>query len=377
MIYFDNAATGRPLKEATSLFLKVNEEVFANPSSHHRFGYQAKRILEQARADVLSSLGLSKTHECIFLSGASEANSMAIKSVALRYQNRGKRILTSSVEHPSVTNSFLQLRDSFGFETTFLEVNEEGFVPVSALEKELGKDVILVSLMQVNNETGAVFPIEECGEILRKYPKALFHVDATQGIGKVPCSFCNVDLISFSAHKFGGLKGSGCLLFRKNLQFLPLISGGEQEYGYRSGTVSPALAASLAEALKISLAREEEARKHVSRLCSILEEGLSEIEEVEINSPAGHSPFLCNFSLRKHKASVVVEALSEKGIYVSSVSACSSKGEPVSKVLLAMGKGERLSANSIRVSFSLENKEEEVFAFLSELKNILKEIKPL
>lgn len=377
MIYLDNAATGRPFEEAIKVFTEVNEDAFANPNSKHLFGYKASKILEDARKEVLSLLGLSSTHQCLFLSGASEANSMAIKSVALRYQSRGKKVLTSNVEHPSVLASFEQLEKSFGFEAHFLPVNENGYVSVETLKEAMDKNVTLVSLMQVNNETGVIFPIEEYADILDNYPKALLHVDATQGIGKVKCDYSRCDLISFSAHKFGGLKGCGALIYRKSLEFLPLISGGQQEFGYRGGTVSVAGAASLATALKLTLSRQEETYHHVSELCARLEEGLQEIDGIEINSPAGHSPFLCNFSLLHHKASVVVEALSERGIYVSSVSACSSKGEPVSSVILAMGKDKRHAANSIRVSFSADSTSQEVDAFLSELKTILKEIKTI
>ena len=377
MIYLDNAATGRPFKEALETFAKVNEESYGNPNSNHLFGYKAKKILEDSRQEVLSLLGLSSTHQCIFLSGASEANSMAIKSVALRYQNRGKKLLVSSVEHPSVLVAYQQLRDSFSFDPRFLPVSQEGYVSPSTLAENMDKDVILVSMMQVNNETGTIFPIEEYAEILKDYPKALFHVDATQGIGKVRCDYSKCDLITCSAHKFGGIKGSGVLIYRKSLQFLPLVSGGQQEFGYRGGTVSVAAAASLATALRLTMKRMDESYAKVSRLCTMLEEGLKEIPEIDVNSPKGHSPYLCNFSLLHHKASVVVEALSERGIYVSTVSACSSKGEPSSSVILAMGKDQNHAANSIRVSFSGESTEEDVKGFLTELKKILEEIKTI
>ena len=377
MIYLDNAATGRPFEEAIKAFVEVNENSYANPNSKHLFGYKASKILEDARKEVLSLLGLSSTHQCIFLSGASEANSMAIKSVALRYQNRGKKILTSNVEHPSVGAAFEQLEKSFGFEAHFLPVNAEGFVSPETLKEAMDKNVTLVSMMQVNNESGAIFPIEQYADILKDYPKALLHVDATQGIGKVKCDYSRCDLISFSAHKFGGLKGCGALIYRKSLEFLPLVSGGQQEFGYRGGTVSVAGAASLTTALRLTLSKQEETYRHVSELCARVEEGLKGIDGVEINSPVGHSPFLCNFSLLHHKASVVVEALSEKGIYVSTVSACSSKGEPISTVILAMGKDKNHASNSIRVSFCADTTSKDVDTFLAELKKTLKEIKTI
>lgn len=377
MIYFDNASTVPPFKEAIDSFASVSEKTFGNPNSTHLFGLQAKRALEEARAEVLSLLGLSSTHQCIFLSGASEANSMAIKAVGLHYASRGKRIITSAVEHPSVSEAFKQMGERFGFEPVFLGVNHNGVVSPSLLEEKMGKDVVLVSFMQVNNETGAIFPLEEYSSIIKRYPKAFFHVDATQGIAKVDASYSSCDLISFSSHKFGGMKGSGALIYRKNIKFAPLVSGGEQEFGYRGGTVAVPLAVSTALALKMALAKQKENERKVASLCAKLESGLRQIDGVAINSPAHHSPYLCNFSLLHHKASVITEALSEKGIFVSSVSACSSKGERVSHVLLAMGKSQREAANSIRVSFNANNTEEEVSSFLSALQGLLKEIKTI
>ena len=377
MVYLDSAATSKPYPEALEEFSKVSLGSFGNPSSLHRFGYASKKILEDSRAKVLSLLGLSSTHQCIFLSGASEANSMAIKSIAWQYASRGRKMITSSVEHPSVTNAFLQCQALFHFDPVFLPVNQDGYVSPETLERNLDKNTILASLMEVNNETGAIFPIGEYASILKKYPKCLFHVDATQGIGKTDCDYSKADLISFSAHKIGGIKGSGALLYRKSLRFAPLISGGEQEFGYRAGTVSVAAASSLATSLGITLARKKQSWEKVSSLCQALEKGLLQTGEVSLNSPSGHSPYVCNFSLLHHKASVVVEALSEKGIYVSSVSACSSKAEPISRVLLSMGKTERNAANSIRVSFSPDSTLEDVNAFLSAFFTILSEVKPL
>ena len=377
MVYLDSAATSKPYPEALEEFSKVSLDSFGNPSSLHRFGYASKKLLEDSRAKVLSLLGLSSTHQCIFLSCASEANSMAIKSIAWQYASRGKKMLTSSVEHSSVSNAFLQCQSLFHFEPVFMKVNPAGYVSPETLQENLDKNTILTSLMEVNNETGAIFPIEEYASILKNYPKCLFHVDATQGIGKTDCDYSKADLISFSAHKIGGIKGSGALLYRKSLRFAPLISGGEQEFGYRAGTVSVAAAVALSKALEVTLSRKRQSWEHVSSLCEALEKGLLQTGEVTLNSPAGHSPYVCNFSLLHHKASVVVEALSERGIYVSSVSACSSKGEPISHVLLAMGKRQREAANSIRVSFSPDSTLEDVNAFLSALSSILSEVKPL
>ena len=376
MVYLDFAATTPPFSEAIQAFEDICLHHFGNPSSRHAMGFDSSRILEQSRNDILSCFGLAKSHRLIFTSGASEANSLAIKGLALRYKNRGKRIITTSVEHPSVLNSFRQLGEEFGFEAVELPVNGEGKVEPSALEEAMDKNVILVSIMAVNNETGSINDIPSLLKVVRKFPKALFHSDLTQAIGKVDIPMEDIDLFTFSAHKFGGLKGNGGLIFKKHLSFLPLVSGGQQEYLLRAGTVDVAGAYAMAVALKKTLEEQANIRARCKEIVSYAKSLLSRIEEISFNSPDDASPFVLNFSLARHKASVVVEALSEKQICVSSVSACSSKGEPVSHVLLAMGKGNIAAANSIRLSFGFSSNKGDVDAFFTEFTRILEEVNP-
>ncbi|MGN1262318.1 MAG: cysteine desulfurase family protein, partial [Candidatus Enteromonas sp.] len=228
-----------------------------------------------------------------------------------------------------------------------------------------------------NNETGTIEPISEIARIVHRFPKAFFHSDLTQAIGKVAMPFPDIDLFSFSAHKFGGMKGNGALLYKKTMRFLPLLSGGEQEKGLRAGTVDVAGAKAMAVAL---VAAEKSKASNLERMKALREsfvKKLLAIDEIVLNSPEESSPYVIDFSLRSHKASVVVEALSSRGYDVSSVSACSSKGEPSSYVLLAMGKDPRLAANPIRVSFLPSTKEEELDGFIDGLKHILQEVRPL
>ena len=374
MIYLDAAATTKPSAPVLERFLEVSSSYLGNPSSNHALGREASRVVEEARKSVLSSFGVSKSHQAIFLSSASEANNLALKGIAFQYKNRGKRILVSAVEHPSVLAPAKQLAATFGFDLVLLPVDEWGRVSPKTLEENIDDQTILVSIMAVNNETGAINDLHALSAITHRYPKCYFHSDLTQALGKVDVPFAELDLFSFSGHKIHGIKGSGALIYKSSIRFFPLVDGGGQEGGYRSGTVSPALCASLALAVSSSLDRQEENRVKVSALWKKLYEGLQG-EDYILHSSYEGSPYVMNFSLRYHKASVIVEALSEEGIFVSTASACSSKKEPYSEVLLSCGKSMEEASNAIRVSLDEENTEEEIEAFLASIHKHLKEIR--
>lgn len=376
MHYFDCAATYAPFEGALECYENISRVHFGNPSSVHGYGRDALRILEESKKKILDSFGLFSTHDCLFTSGATESNNLALKGFALRYQNRGKRILTSTVEHPSVIKP-LKALEKMGFQVEFLPVNEEGVVEPSVLEQAMGNDVVLVSIMGVNNETGAIFPLSDYLSIVRRFPKVLFHSDLTQAIGKVQMPLDQLDSFSFSGHKIGGLKGTGALIMSKKRALVPLLDGGGQQNGFRSGTIDVAGAASLAYAVSQSWREEANNREIEAKHSAYLRNQLSSINEIVWNTPENASPYILNFSLSSHKASVIVEGLSEKGFYVSSVSACSSKKEPVSEVLTAMGRSLRLAGNSIRVSLPLEVEEKELDEFVETLKCLLDEVRPL
>ena len=302
---------------------------------------------------------------------------LALKGAAFCYQNRGKKILYSPIEHPSVLAPIAQLSERFGFEAIPLAVDQDGVISLQDLEAKMDKDVILVSVMGVNNETGTIEPIDEIARIVRRFPKAFLHSDLTQAIGKIDMPLQDIDLFSFSAHKFGGMKGSGALVCKKTMRFLPLLSGGEQEKGLRAGTVDVAGAKAMAVALQLAEKNKKANLDRMEHLRDSFVEKLRHIEGIVMNSPSNASPYVIDFSLRNHKASVVVEALSNRGFDVSSVSACSSKGEPSSYVLLAMRKDPRLAANPIRVSFLPSTGEDEIDLFIAALTRILQEVRPL
>ena len=374
VIYLDNAATSKVYPEVLESFNQITLKYFANPSSIHLLGQEAHRLLEKSRAQILSLFDLSH-HEVIFTSGATEANNLAIKGYALANKGRGNHIITSETEHPSVLNTVKAL-SKYGFEVTILPVNEKGIIEVNSLKAAIKDDTILVSLMAVNNETGAINPIKEVGELLKAYPKIAFHVDMTQAIGKVNVPLDNVDMFSFSGHKTHSLLGSGALIKEKKIILEPLNDGGGQENNLRSGTNTLALSASLAKALRLAKNKQEESYQRVSNLRDYLLSYLKDNpDKYVLNSFSNDNPYIVNFSLLNHKASVVVEALSNKGIMVSSLSACHSKNEDYSYVVYAMNHNQKLAHNTIRVSFSYENNVDDVNALIRALKQIVKEIK--
>ncbi|MCM3045068.1 MULTISPECIES: cysteine desulfurase family protein [Bacillus] len=354
MIYLDNSATTKPYPEVLQVHQQVSERFFGNPSSLHQLGIDASRLLSETRKQILHYTGFTQ-YEIIFTSGATEANNIAIKGAALAKMNRGRHIVTTAIEHPSVIESFEQLKTLFGFDISYIQVNEHGRADMTHLKEVLRPDTVLVSLMHVNNETGAIQPIEEAASIIRKYAKeAIFHVDGVQGIGKVPLpKEMDIDLLTMSGHKIHGLKGTGALFLKKEIVLAPFITGGEQELGLRSGTENPAGAVSLAKAIKQSF---EYLNKHHDEMIDLkteLEQQLGKIEGVVINTPLTHSaPHIVNFSVPGIQIEVLLHMLEKEGIYVSTTSACSAKKKEPSRVLLAMGKSEEAAKSSMRISLT-------------------------
>jgi cysteine desulfurase len=374
VIYLDNAATTKVDPEVLNSYNQITLKYFANPSSIHSLGQESSRLLDKSREQILNVLKLTH-HDVIFTSGATEANNLAIKGYCFANRSRGKHIITSSTEHPSVLNTVLEMQD-FGFEVTVLPVNKEGQIEVNSLKAAIREDTILVSLMMVNNEVGAINPIKEVGEYLKKFPKIAFHVDMVQAIGKLPLDFNNIDMFSIAGHKIHGLLGSGLLIKEKKIILKAVNQGGGQENNLRSGTNTLALSASLAKALRLSIEDEANNFKKVKVLSERLLDYLKDNKDKYlINSYNEDNPYIVNFSLLHHKASVVVEALSNRGIMVSSLSACHAKNEDYSKVVYAMYQDLNLAHNTIRISFDKDNTIEEVEALIKNLEEILKEIK--
>lgn len=372
MVYFDCAATVKPYDEALKVFDKITMEYYGNPSSNHGLGFLANGILEKARSQVAKYLNVH-TDEVIFTSGASEGNNLAIKGVA--YHNRGwaNRLITTKAEHPSVTNVFQELEKE-GFEVIYLDYDKDGNLDLEQLKKSLNQHTSLVSVMAVNNEVGYRFPIHEIHEMLQD-SKAVFHVDATQCIGKEELNSADYDLMTFSGHKIGGLRGSGVLIKKKGIEVDRQILGGSQEMGYRAGTSATALDCALASALRMSLQTKDARKEKTRKLNDYLRKELSGIDEVEILSPENASPFILSFALREHKGSVIAEALSNDGVYVSTKSACSSKEAGYSDVIHNAGFDDVIASNALRLSFSGTEEIAQAEEFIRILKKELHDIK--
>ena len=374
IIYLDNAATAKVDPEVLDSYNQITLKYFANPSSIHSLGQEASRLLDKSREQILNVLKLTH-HEVIFTSGATEANNLAIKGYCFANRSRGNHIITSASEHPSVLSTVLELKD-FGYEATILPVNEKGAVEVKTLKAAIKENTILVSLMMVNNETGAINPIKEVGEYLKNFPKIAFHVDMVQAMGKLQLDLENIDMFSVAGHKIHGLLGSGLLVKEKKIIIKAINNGGGQENNLRSGTNTLALSASLAKAIRIAISNQAKDYEHVKVLSKRLLDYLKDNQDKYlINSHYEENPYIVNFSLLHHKASVVVEALSNRGIMVSSLSACHAKHADYSAVVYAMTNDLNIAHNTIRVSFGRDNTIEEVEALIKNLEAIIKEIK--
>ncbi|MEH6941778.1 cysteine desulfurase family protein [Bacillus sp. JJ722] len=375
MIYFDNSATTLPRKEVVDSFTIVATKYFGNPSSLHGIGATAEQLLSQARKQVANILDV-KEQEIYFTSGGTEGNNMAIKGTAMSFRSRGKHLVVSSIEHPSVIEACEQLV-TLGFEVTYVPVDSFGRVRAKDVIDAIRKDTILVSIMHVNNEIGSIQPIEDIGRMLREYPKVLFHVDYVQGIGKVPLQIkeSNIDLCTISAHKFHGLKGTGVLYVRDGVNLSPLFSGGSQERRFRSGTENVAGAVSLAKALRLTFEITYTEKQQMKQIQEYLRSELDTLDGVVVNTPINHcAPHILNFSVPKIKSEVLVHALEDKDIYVSTTSACSSKRKAISEVILAMTQDESLASSSIRISLSYENDINEAKEFILSLKSVLEKL---
>lgn len=377
MLYLDNSATTKPYPDVLDTYRQVAEKFFGNPSSLHHLGVQAERLLTKAREQVADLLGVSG-QEIIFTSGATEGNNLAIKGAAFAQRHKGKHLITTVIEHPSVSEAFEQLEKEFGFEVTWIPVNENGIVSPADIQKAVRNDTILVSVMHVNNEIGAIQPIEEIGEILKNYPNIVYHVDHVQGVGKVPLNIkkAGIDLCTISGHKFHALNGTGVLYIRKNTPILTLLSGGGQEASIRSGTENLAGSVSLAKGLRLAFNDYEEKIDRLIDTKNYLINELEKIDGIIINTPKESSaPHIINFSVPGIKAEVLVHMLEEENIYVSTTSACSSRKKGESKVLKAMGKKSSITESAIRISLSIGQTIDDVKPLIDVLPSSIQKLK--
>ncbi len=373
VIYLDNAATTKPLPEVLDTFAKVNESFYANPHALHSLGVKAESLLEQSRKQLLSLLD-GAAYDAIFTGSATEANNLALRGIAERYSARGKHIITSASEHPSVHSTGESLAKA-GFELTILPVDEAGIIAPDQLRAALRPDTILVSFMAVNNEIGSVQDVEALAALVKAESRAKFHADMVQSIGKLPLSLKEsaIDMLTLSAHKFHGLKGSGALVLKRSLDLPAQITGGDQEGKRRAGTADVASAASLAKALRLAIEELPQSTPTVTALCQTLRTGLSALAGVTINSPENGSPYILNASIDGVKPETLLHALAERKIYISTISACSAKNSEESRPVLAMTGSHKRATTSVRFSLSRFTTEAEIETVV----NVLEELLPV
>ena len=378
-VYFDNAATSRCSEGVVRIVNQMMLEAYGNPSSMHGKGVEAEKYCRTAAETLAACLKVSP-EEILFTSGGTESNNQAIKGAAYAYQRRGKHLITTQIEHPSVYRVMEGLEKE-GFCVTYLPVNNDGLVEAETFQNALRDDTILTSIMTVNNETGARQPVELLAKIQKtQVPGALFHTDAVQGFAKYRLSPAKsgIDLLSISGHKFHGPKGIGALYIRKGVRIVPLLEGGGQQNGLRSGTHPVPLIAGLGQAAAEAYQGFDEKIKHLYTLKKCLTDGLSDMEDVYLlgtQDPKVSAPHIVSAAFVPVRSEVLLHALEEKGIYVSSGSACSSHNTRTSRTVSALGVEKAMADSVIRFSFCENNTTEEVQYCLETLQEILPVLK--
>nr|WP_054757365.1 cysteine desulfurase family protein [Liquorilactobacillus satsumensis] len=370
MIYFDNSATTKVAPAVLETYSKVSSSIWGgNPSSLHALGEQAFGLLEQSRLQIAKLLGVAQD-EIYFTSGGTEGDNWVIKGTAIEKQIYGKHLITSSIEHPAVLNSMAQL-EKLGFEVTYLPVDQHGHVSLTDLEQALRPDTILVSIMAVNNEIGAIQPLEQIAAVLQNYPKIHFHIDAVQGgIGKgIQKLIMNerVDFVTFSGHKFHAPRGIGFMYKRRGRKLAPLMSGGGQEKNLRSGTENLPAIAAMAKALRLLLTDEQEKVARQAKIKQFIYENVIKYPKVTMFSQLDQTfaPHILCFTIDGVRGGeTIVHAFEEHQIYLSTTSACSSKKHVISGTLNAMKVPEKIATSAVRVSLDEHNTLEEAQEFV-------------
>lgn len=372
--YLDNSATTRCAESVIGQMVRMMREDYGNPSSLHTKGMEAERCIKEAKAFFAQNMKVSEK-EIFFTSGGTESNNMALTGTAIANQRAGKHLITTSIEHPSVLNTMKHLEKQ-GFSVTCLPVDGNGIVSLEALREAVCEETILVSVMYVNNEIGAVQPIEEIARIVKeKNTGILFHVDAIQAYGKYRIfpKRTGVDLLSVSGHKFHGPKGTGLLYVNEKVKIRPILFGGEQQKGLRSGTENVPGIAGLAEAARVCCSGLEEKVDRLYLLKERFTEGIEKLDGTVINGRTGRdsAPHIVSVSFEGVRSEVLLHALEEKGIYASAGSACSSNKPAVSHTLQAIGVKKEFLGSTLRFSFSFETTEAEIDYCLEKLAELL------
>ena len=363
MIYLDYSATTPVDDSVLDTYIKVTKNYIGNPNSLHKLGYQSKKIIDEATEQVKKILNTDK--DVIYTSGATESNNLAIFGIINKYKNRGKNIITTHLEHSSI-NEPLKKLEKEGYIINYVELNDDGSVNLDSLDELLNDDTILVTISTVNSEIGIIQNLDEIGRIVKKYPKVIFHTDATQVIGKKDVRFDSVDLVSMSSQKFYGMKGVGCLLKNRNILLEPIIYGGKSTTEFRSGTPATPLIVSFAKALRLAYIDLDERYKYVLELSNYTKDKLLNMDNIVLNSTTSSIPHIINFSINGIKAETLLHALEEEDIFISTRTAC-NKSDDYSEAVFSITNDKERSMHSLRISISYLTTKQEIDKFIEVL----------
>ncbi|MFW5787313.1 MAG: cysteine desulfurase NifS [Halanaerobiales bacterium] len=380
-IYLDHAATSPTDKEVVDTMKEFFNEKYGNPSSIHTFGQRAARAINDARKKVAELIGADDDSEIIFTSGGTEADNLAIKGAAMALKDKGKHIITSSIEHHAVLHTCEFLEKHLGFKVTYLPVDKNGFVDPKDVEKAINSDTILISIMMANNEIGTIQPISEIGNIAQKH-NVYFHTDAVQAIGQLPVDVnkLNVHMLSLSAHKFNGPKGVGALYLRRGLKIVPQMSGGAQERKRRASTENVPGIVGLGKAAELADKRlKDKNEKYTYLRDKLIDEIEKNVDEVILNGPRGNKrlPNNISFCFRHIEGESILLNLDMNGIAASSGSACTSGTLDPSHVLLAIGLSHEIAHGSVRFSLGPNNNEEDINKVIEILPGIIQKLRDM
>lgn len=372
--YLDNSATTKVCDEAIAAAVEMMNINYGNPSSLHSMGVNAEKQLSLSKSVIGETLGCERGN-IIFTSGGTESNNIAIFGTVKKKRRQGNKIITTSIEHPSVLNCFKELEKEF--EVVYISPDKTGCIPLSAFQKEIDENTILVSSMLVNNETGEILPTKFIKEIIKaKSSPALFHIDAVQGYLKMPFmpSSYGADLVSISSHKVHGMKGTGVLYIKDKNMISSTVLGGGQEQNIRSGTQNMPGIAAFAAAAKKGFDNIKENYDYIKSLKQYLLERLKEIPDIIINSPSESANHILNISVLNLQSEVMLHHLESMNVFVSAGSACSSKSKGKSHVLTSMGLDSERINSALRISLCADNDKEDIDMLINGLKSCRKSL---
>lgn len=370
-IYLDYASTTPTNPQILKDAQLIMNDYFQNADSLHFGGQRVSDLVRQSRKALADMLGVLP-YEIIFTSGASESNSAAIKGIAFANMHKGKHLITTAVEHSSVKGAFQQLKDRFGFEVSVIGVDSQGNLDLEALKGALREDTILVCAMAINNEVGTITDVGKLAQIVKKHSNAYLHIDGVQALAHHEFSMQQIDSVAFSAHKIHGLKGSGLWIKKAHVACDPLINGGQQQFGYRGGTIDNVAAILWAKTLRLARENYKKNEAKILKLSQRLYQAFEDEDYILINSSKDGSPYIFNLSIINVGSEIMMNGLNKAGFAISAQSTCNSSSIEPSHVLKAMGRTDEEALSTVRISMSYLTTEDEIESIINKILEIKK-----